>query len=143
MGARKNGTGWKGRAERMIEILLVPERGLEPLCARLGVPARPGLLVYAAKDGAQELGWCGFIPGGDEGELFFSHAAEPSLRMLEDGLLRCALSYLYEHGARKAFCRGSVDPRLLKRLGFSQRGKRWTLDFSGSFLEQGCPGEAR
>ncbi len=125
----------------MIEILLVPESGLRPLCARLGVPAFPGLLVYAAKDGAQELGWCGFIPRGDEGELCFSHVAEPSLRLLEDGLLRCALSYLYEHGVRKAFCRGSVDPRLLKRLGFSRQGEVWKLGFAGSFLEQGCSGE--
>jgi hypothetical protein len=122
----------------MIEIKLASPEKLVEICTQLNIESNCHLKIYVAYDGAEELGSCGFQIFGKQGSLDFSYMKEENLRMIEDGLLRSALSLMFETGVEVAVCGGGVDPRMLKRLGFQQNGTEYSLTLKDSFLTQGC-----
>lgn len=122
----------------MIEIKLAPQQKIEEICARLGIAATPGLRVYAATEKGEPLGCCGFEMRGDNGSLSFTSMEDASLALIEDGLLRSTLSFMFESGVETVACKGGVPAKMLTRLGFKDRDGEYFLDLNNSFLTQGC-----
>lgn len=122
----------------MIEIKFASDNEIKKICDKIGTGYRPELKVYAAVEAGKQLGGCGFFVDSDTGTLVFTFMNEDGLQMIEDGLLRASLSYMYENGAEKAVCSGEVSERMLRRLGFTELDGLMTLDLLHSFLTQGC-----
>lgn len=112
------------------------------ICVKLGVKAAPGLRVYAADEKGKPLGCCGFEMNGSEGKLAFTHMENAGLAPIEDGLLRSALSLMFESGVVTVTCNQgvpcAVPEKMLKALGFRQKDDVYSLNLSNSFLTQGC-----
>lgn len=122
----------------MIEIKLADDETIKEICEKRSVTVSQGLCVYVAKERGNVLGCCGFRFNKGAGEIAFADVEEPSLIMIEDGLLRAALFFMYEKGVLKAECGGNVEPKMLTRLGFKFCDGKYILDLTHSFLTAGC-----
>lgn len=125
----------------MIEIKFIPDAGVCNLCRELNIEYKTGMKVYAAAQGNEKIGQCGFYIEGDKGVLSFTAMNGGGLEPIEDGLLRASLSYMYENGAANALCGGGVPGKMLKRLGFKENNGVFLLDLAHSFLTSGCQGK--
>ncbi len=122
----------------MIEIKLVTAQKIDDICASLKIEQTGALQVYAAYEKGEELGFCGFEKNAGDGVLLFTSLADVSLKPIEDGLLRSTLAYMFDAGVKIVTCRGGVEQKMLKRLGFVEKDGVNTLSLSNSFLTQGC-----
>lgn len=122
----------------MVEIKLLEAAEIMELCARIGLPKQENLFVYSAKERGQILGSCGFTIDGENGTLVFTHMEEDGLAPIEDGLLRSALSMMYEHGVHTTECSDRIPEKMLRPLGFNEQDGVYTLYLPKSFLTQGC-----
>lgn len=122
----------------MIEIKFVPNDVKDKICSSLNVKSTPELKIYVAKDKDEVLGCCGFEIHGKIGQIDFTSKNGENFGMIEDGLLRASLAYMYDRFVETAVCDGNVEPKMLKRLGFNEKEGRFELLLSKSFLSSGC-----
>lgn len=122
----------------MIEIKLADNGTITEICNKRGVAVSHGLCVYVAKERGEMLGCCGFRFDKDAGEIVFADVEDQSLIMIEDGLLRAALFFMFEKGVLKAECINNVETKMLTGLGFKLCGAKYILDLAHSFLTAGC-----
>lgn len=118
----------------MIEIKFAPDGEKEKICSRLDIKSTPGLKIYVAKDKGEELGCCGFEIKGKSGQIDFASKIGENFGMVEDGLLRASLAYMYDRFVEIVTCCGSVEPKMLKRIGFNEKDGGYELLMSKSFL---------
>jgi hypothetical protein len=126
------------RVRVVIEIKLAPQQQIMSICKKLAIEAAPGLRVYAATENGKPLGCCGFEMSGDKGTLCFTAMEDASLSPIEDGLLRSALSLMFESGVATVDCKGGVPAKMLVRLGFKGKNGVYSLNLNESFLTRGC-----
>lgn len=122
----------------MIEIKLANDETIKQICNKRNLAVKQELNVYVAKERGNVLGCCGFRYNEDVGDIVFADVEEPSLLMIEDGLLRAALFFMYEKGVLKAECGDNVESKLLTRLGFKFCDSKYILDLTHSFLTADC-----
>lgn len=122
----------------MIEIKIASPEIKEKICSRMNFKGAPELKIYAAKDKDEEIGCCGFEIHGKNGRIVFTSMNGEGLGMIEDGLLRSSLAYMYDSFVETAACDGSIEPTMLKRLGFKEKNGTYELVLSKSFLAMGC-----
>lgn len=122
----------------MIEIKLAADDKIQDICSKLNLQRLPSLKIYVARERDEELGCCGFEIEGESGRLLFTSMNDDGLAMIEDGILRATLAYMYEKGVSVVTSAGSIEKRMLTRLGFKEIDGALTLDLKKSFLAQGC-----
>lgn len=122
----------------MIEIKFASDEIKEEICSRLKLKNTPELKIYAAKDKDEELGYCGFEVHGKNGQIVFTSMSGEGFEMIEDGLLRSSLAYMYDSFVEIVTCKENVEPLMLRRLGFKEKDGAYELILSKSFLAMGC-----
>lgn len=122
----------------MIEIKLAADDKIQDICSKLNLQRLPSLKIYVARERDEELGCCGFKIEGESGRLLFTSMNGDGLAMIEDGILRATLAYMYENGVSVVTSAGSIEKKKLTRLGFKEIDGVLTLDLKNSFLAQGC-----
>jgi hypothetical protein len=121
----------------MIEIRLLDYKAAAAVCADAGASFKAGMLVYEASEGGEAAGDCIFGIEAGEGRLYGVPMKGGGQLPIADGLVRSALSLMYQRGVADVVCCGAVDQGLLLGAGFRPDGEVWKARLKESFFS-GC-----
>lgn len=135
----------------MIEITLIKDPAeVECLCRENGAGCPAGTLAYRMTQGGRKTGLCLFCleAAAARGVLLLVAAEEEGL-LLADGLIRSAVSWLYDRGAARVFAaqgtlhgaKPDAEALLFRRLGFGPAQGGWELEVTENFFKGCCAGK--
>jgi hypothetical protein len=124
----------------MIEIKLLEDKDSALICNSNNVLFKKGIFVYQASENGRELGICIFGIENGDGRLYAVVMNGDEQMPIADGLIRSALSLMYQRGVIEALCSGRIAKTLLLGAGFRQSGENWLIKLKESFFA-GCGGD--